>query len=120
LGVRFVIAPADALPGIRAASRRARDAIDLVEAERAEARVGSSGLALLARRCPVVWTVEREEPEDALALLLAAILASLLLGPIFDRDAQALFGVKTARERLEALRRPPGGAGERGRGQIRS
>jgi hypothetical protein len=103
LRVRFVIAPAGALPGIRSAYRRACDATDRLDAERADARMGSTGLALLARRCATVWVVEREGPDDALALRLAAILASLLLGPIFDREAQALFGVKTARERLEAL-----------------
>lgn len=102
LRARFVIAPAGATPGIRSAIRRARAAVDLAEAEAAEARSRTSGLALLARRCGTIWVVAREGPGDALALRLAAILASLMLGPILDPDANALFGVKTARAKMDA------------------
>ena len=61
-----------------------------------------TGLALLARRCQAVWIVERADGEpDRLALLLSAILASVLLGPILDPARGELFGVKTARAKLE-------------------
>lgn len=103
LRARFVIAPRDAPAGIRAASRRACEAVDLAEAESAEVASGTSGLALLARRCGALWLIEREGPDDALALRFAAILASLVLGPILDPDVKALFGVKTARAKMAAL-----------------
>jgi hypothetical protein len=70
-------------------------------AEAAEAAQGG-GLGLLARRCPVVWIVERAAERDSAALLLAAILAGILLGPILDARVPELLGVKTARARLAA------------------
>ncbi|HXX65623.1 MAG TPA: hypothetical protein VEK07_00460 [Polyangiaceae bacterium] len=100
LCARLVIAPQGAPAGIRSARRRARIAADLAQADAAEARSGTSGLARLARRCGGIWLVERQGPADTLALRLAAILASLLLGPILDPDANALFGVKTARAKM--------------------
>ena len=98
------MAPTGAAPGIRSAYARACEAADLAEAEWIEARSGSTGMALLARRCPVVWVVDREGPSDTLALRLAAIVASLFLGPVVDAEAKALFGVKTAREKIEGSR----------------
>jgi len=99
---RFVVSPMagsrDA-PGIRSASARPRDDGDLALADRADG--GGSGLALLARRCPTVWLVVREGEDDRLALRLATILASVLLGPILDARRVELFGAKTARARLE-------------------
>jgi hypothetical protein len=83
---------------------RARDAEDLALADRAEARAGG-GLGLLARRCHTVWLVERRADDDPVALRLAAILASVLLGPILDARVPELLGVKTARERLQASTR---------------
>ena len=53
---------------------------------------------LLGKRNP------RIADPDALALRLAAILASVLLGPILDARVPELFGVKTARAKLDALR----------------
>jgi hypothetical protein len=85
---------------------RARTAADLDLADQAEARAGGGGLALLARRCPTVWRLARDGVQDAAALRIAAILASVLLGPVLDPTVPALFGVKTARERLEALGEP--------------
>ena len=102
----FVIAPDGHPPGIRFASARPCTSEDLAAAEAAEARAGGGGLALLARRCRTVWIVQRETPSDALALRLAAVLASLMLGPIFDPSTGELFGVKTARAKLEALAQP--------------
>jgi hypothetical protein len=128
--VGFVIAPTEGRPAIRRAFARPAQEADYARAEAAEAGAGG-GLARLARRCGMVWLVEREDEEaeaatepttepateharqpaarppieglgDRSALLLAAILASILLGPILDGRARELFGVKTARAKLEA------------------
>jgi hypothetical protein len=102
---RFVVAPAGEAPGIRLASGRPRTHEDLALAVDADGRAGpgGTGLALVARRCQTVWLVCRETDPDPLALRLAAILASVLLGPILDVRMPELFGVKTARAKLEAL-----------------
>jgi hypothetical protein len=82
---------------------RMRTSADLTDALAAETRSGFTGLYDLAeRRCEVVWVVEREGPLDDTALLIAAILASVCLGPIVGDDE--LFGVRTARAKLETLR----------------
>jgi hypothetical protein len=102
---RFVIAPQGESPGIRSAHGRPRDTEDLALATSADERagIGGTGLALVARRCQTVWLVSRELDADPLALRLAAIFASVLLGPILDVRVPELFGVKTARAKLEAL-----------------
>ncbi len=87
-------------PASRPAFARPRDQDDLALATAAEARTSHTGLVLLARRCPLVWMVVRESREDVPALRLAAILASVLLGPILDVAGGELFGVKTARSKL--------------------
>jgi hypothetical protein len=102
--LRFVVAPDGEPPGIRAAFGRPRDPEDLALAEAVDARAGGTGLALVARRCETVWLVVPESRHDALALRLAAIFASVLLGPILDPRVPELFGVKTARAKLDALR----------------
>jgi hypothetical protein len=99
----FVVAPDGAPPGVRAVAGRPREADDLAVAAEIEARAGAAGLALLARRCDTVWLVSRDGNADALALRLAAILASVLLGPILDCSAPELFGVKTARAKLDRM-----------------
>ncbi len=101
--VELIVAPDGELPGRRSAFARPSEAEDLALAEAADARAGSTGLGLLARRCATVWLVARIAQPDGLALRLAAILASVLLGPILDGAAGELFGVKTARAKLEAL-----------------
>jgi hypothetical protein len=100
--VAFVLTRAGAPAATRLAFARPRDAEDLALAEAAEARTGHTGLVLLARRCPMVWQVPKPASGDAEALRLAAILASVLLGPILDVAAAQLFGVKTARAKLES------------------
>jgi hypothetical protein len=100
--VCFVVAPQGAAPGTRWAYARPRATGDLALADAAEARAGGGGLALLARRCPTVWLVARETEDDRLALRLAAILAGVLLGPILDVRGPEIFGVKTARGKLDA------------------
>jgi hypothetical protein len=116
--VGFVVAPSDGRPAVRRAFARPALEADYAHAEAAEG-VDGGGLARLARRCGMVWLVERgdqalestseaasqsalEGGRDRPALLLAAILASVLLGPILDGRARELFGVKTARAKLEA------------------
>lgn len=78
---------------------RPRTDDDLRLADVAEARRGG-GLGLLARRCPAVFVVGRRSGDDRAALELAAVVASVALGPILDPDVPELLGVKTARERL--------------------
>jgi hypothetical protein len=101
---RVVVAPSAAPPGTRFCFGRPREADDLEAAERADALAGSPGLGLLAKRCEHVWLVATESADDRIALLLAAILASVVLGPILAPDGEAIFGVRTARARLEAPR----------------
>jgi hypothetical protein len=127
----FVVAPNDEPAGLRSTFARPCEPDDYALAEAADA--AGSGLALLARRCGMVWFVVREHAHldvvrehahldvvrkhahldvprehdaivDRLALRLATILASILLGPILDVAAGELFGVKTARAKLEASR----------------
>jgi hypothetical protein len=95
----FVVAPEGEPPGIRHVFARPGQADDFALAEAAD--TAGTGLALLARRCGMVWLVLREMRRDPLALRLAAILASVLLGPILDYSANELFGVKTARAKLD-------------------
>jgi hypothetical protein len=102
---RVMIATRDGTTGTRRCEARPRVATDLELARAAEAQTRTAGLALLAERCPTVWLVHTETSDDRIALRIAAILASTLLGPIVAPDGTAIFGVKTARQRLE---RPPG------------
>jgi hypothetical protein len=101
--IAIAVTPPKSDPGTRRIAWRARRHDDLAAAEEAEARAGGGGLASLARRCPTVWLVERAADDDALALRLAAVLASVHLGPVLDVRGPELFGVKTARAKLERL-----------------
>ena len=84
---------------------RARDEADLREALAAENARGGGGLYdLVERRCGVVWLVECSDPNDRAALRLCAAIASVGLGPILA-DGE-LFGVRTARDKLEKLAAP--------------
>jgi hypothetical protein len=98
-----VVAPKNISAETRFIYGRPRTQEDLEAAEAAEARSGGGGLALLARRCGYVWLVGIEAEPDPHALLLAAILGSVLLGPILAPSGEELFGVKTARLKLECL-----------------
>lgn len=100
-GDAILVAHEGRAPEARTVTGRARDPEELALADRAEARTGG-GLGLLARRCPTVWLVERRADDDLVALRLAAILASVLLGPILDARVPELLGVKTARERVSS------------------
>jgi hypothetical protein len=94
-----LVSPDGQEAGVRRVFARPRVQEDLTLAEAADE--AGAGLALLARRCPTVWLVVRESDADPLALHLAAILASVLLGPILDARVPELLGVKSARARLE-------------------
>jgi hypothetical protein len=100
---RFVIAPRVGEPGIRDATSRAVSDEDLAQARAADVRAGGTGLALLAARCRSVWVVQPTGEVDALALRLAVILSSTLLGPVLDASRGELFGANTGRRRLDAL-----------------
>src|SRR5205807_3014375 len=102
---RVVVASADAsASGARLCYGCPTTSDDLIAAAEAEQRMGTYGLALLARRCKTVWTIVPEAAvgaDDRVALTIAAILASTLLGPIVTPGAASIFGVKGARLALE-------------------
>jgi post-segregation antitoxin (ccd killing protein) len=89
--VRVVTVPLDRAPEAR---RRG------LEAARA---IGGAGMDALVLRAKRLWQVEACEARPEAALAIAAVLASLLLGPIVPPSGDAIFGVKGARERLERL-----------------
>jgi len=101
-----VIAPRSGGESVRLCYGRPRTDDDLRAAEDADSRAGNTGLALLAKRCRWVWLVVREEDLDRAALLLSAIVASVVLGPILSSPESELFGVKTARSKLETFTGP--------------
>jgi hypothetical protein len=101
----LAVATTGGIAQARAVMARAADDADRAMADEAEARAGGGGLAGLARRCATVWEVERRGDDDGAALRIAAILASVLLGPIVDAGGPSIFGVKTAREKIERAAR---------------
>ncbi|HLV64770.1 MAG TPA: hypothetical protein VKY73_03125 [Polyangiaceae bacterium] len=80
---------------------RAATVEDLEAARRAEQRGRSSGMSLLAERCPSVWEITELDAEPRAAIALSGILAAVGLGPVLPPDESALFGVRGALERLE-------------------
>ncbi|MFO0678801.1 MAG: hypothetical protein U0169_19880 [Polyangiaceae bacterium] len=103
--VDVTVAPEDLPP--RSLVLRGREATgdDRFDAERAEAEGDprtSAGMAALAARCPSVWEFEADT-DDVHALALAAVLATVFLGPVLAPDG-TVFGVRTARERLASRR----------------
>jgi hypothetical protein len=100
-GARIAVTPEGAPQSERNVRARRATEADYALACDAEVRMSGGGLGLLARRCPIVWEVEREADSDPDALRVAAVLASVLLGPIVDARGPEIFGVKTARQKLE-------------------
>lgn len=83
---------------------RPRTDADLEQAREAEVRGKAGGMSLLAERCRTVWVLRPREGADEAALLaLAALSASVALGPVLPDDGSTLFGVRGANERLERL-----------------
>lgn len=105
---RVVVASDDGLAaGTRLCFGRPADDEDLARVEDAERQQGTTGMALLAQRCPTVWLIETEGgDDDRVALALAAIFASVMLGPIVPPRGDDVFGVRTARLRLESKAKP--------------
>jgi hypothetical protein len=95
--------------GTRLCFARRADEGDHAAAERAERMQNTSGMSLLAQRCKMVWLIVLDSAEDLdrdrdrVALTIAAIFASSLLGPILSPKGDELFGVRTARAKLDAF-----------------
>lgn len=121
---RVVLASDDgSASGTRLCFGRSANESDHDAADAAERAQKTHGMALLARRCNTVWIIVRESDDDRVALTIAAIFASSMLGPILSPEGSAslvggsagcadagasyeLFGVRTARMKLEARARP--------------
>lgn len=104
---RFVLASDDgSTSGTRLCFGRRADADDYAAAELAERAQQTYGMSLLAQRCKTVWLVTCEIADDRVALTIAALLASAWLGPILAPSGGELFGVRTARMKLEGQPRP--------------
>jgi hypothetical protein len=91
--VLVVTVPLDRAPDVRHA------------AAEAVAAIGGAGMDALVARARRVWQVRATVAEggDARApLCAAAVLASIYLAPIVPPDETVIFGVKGARERLDA------------------
>lgn len=83
---------------------RAATAEDWAAARRAEQSGRSAGMSTLAERCRAIWEILPESATSELAVLnLCGILASAALGPVLPPDESALFGVRGAMERVDAL-----------------
>ena len=75
-------------------------------AERAAVAIGGAGMDALVARATRAWLVAKDPPAggDARApLAMAALLAGVLLAPVVPPEGGAIFGLKGARARLEAL-----------------
>lgn len=92
--------------GTRLCFGRPADERDRAVADAAERAQNTYGMALLAARCPTIWLVSHDTESDRVALTIAAILASVLLGPILSPSGDELFGVRTARLKLEGSSGP--------------
>ncbi|MBX3191524.1 MAG: hypothetical protein KF819_31300 [Labilithrix sp.] len=104
---RVVIAGNDgATSGTRTCFGRRVDQADVAAAEEAERRQMTSGLSLLAERCKTIWLITPESEDDRVALTIAAIFASTMLGPILTPGGAEIFGVRTARLKLEGRPSP--------------
>jgi hypothetical protein len=92
--------------GTRLVYGRRVETDDVAAAEEAERRQGTFGMSALAQRCGAIWLVVPETDDDRVALTIAAIFASTMLGPILGPGEDGIFGVRTARMKLEGKARP--------------
>lgn len=95
-----VLGPSAVPGGVRLCFGHPRRDVEIDAAQAADLR---NGLFDLAKRCPTTWLVTVESQVDRTALLLAAIFASVVLGPILSPGGGELFGVRTARAKLEEM-----------------
>lgn len=68
------------------------------------AAIGGAGMDALVARARRVWQVDArvdDGGDGAAPLVLAAVLANVLLGPVVPPEEVTVFGVRGARERLE-------------------
>lgn len=91
--VRVHTAPIEEAP----AAREAADA--------AVRAIGGAGMDFLVARAQRVWMIEAKVPagDPRAPLAMAALLAGVLLAPVVPPEGGAIFGLKGARSRLEAL-----------------
>jgi hypothetical protein len=79
---------------------------DVLAAKSAEARGHAAGMSSLAEKCRHVWELEAHDEatsSEAAYLTLAAVCASVALGPVLPPDHSTLFGVRGALERRNKL-----------------
>ena len=112
-----VLTESDTLP-VRVASLQTPDVVSRVSvhasaltsashekqrADRAVRAIDGAGFDALVSAAKSVWFIEVDPRDDSrAALVVAATLSMVLLGPIVPPGDDAIFGVKTARARLEA------------------
>jgi hypothetical protein len=105
----IVWTPKSPANGTRLCVGRRASPEDLESIESAEKLQGTFGMAQLARRCETVWNIVCESTrasqadDDPVSLLLSAIFASVMLGPILAPREDKAFGVRTARLTLEKI-----------------
>ena len=101
--VRLVVSRPHLTGDFRIASRGTTPD-DMARARDAEARGRAGGMAALAAKCAHIWTLDPggvEPPSEAAYLTLAAICASVALGPVVPPDGATLFGVRGSIERRD-------------------
>lgn len=93
--VALITLPLDRAPQVVAAAERAVDAI------------GGAGFDVLVHRAVRLWQLQGAPTAriGEAVTSCAALLASVLLAPVLDPSGRSIYGVKGARERLDALRR---------------
>ena len=102
VAVRLVVSRPQLTGDFRIASR-VTTSDDLARARDAEARGRAGGMAMLAEKCGHIWTLETmsAESSEAACLTLAAICASVALGPVLPPDGATLYGVRGSIERRD-------------------
>jgi len=103
ISVRLVVSRPNLAGDFRIASRVTTDD-DRERARTAESRGRAGGMALLAEKCGHLWTLEAAgdaTASEAAHLTLAAICASVALGPVLPPDGSTLYGVRGAIERRD-------------------
>jgi hypothetical protein len=98
-----VVASKGVAPGRVWAYLTRKTAADDAKLAEAEQRYGLPGMLALAQRCSHIFWVPATSDVDRTALTLAAMLASLYLGPILPPSARGTFGVQSARRTLASL-----------------